>query len=207
MLRLHTVELAFTNCKHFLHSFIKSLHIFMLLVIFVHNLNIFNMVIPEKFNKWKTGIMFRPGTKIRGIHMYRDFVSSCNGSFKRLSKSIFYDWLRADFDDLSEGTDARGLWFMLGDALPKDGEQISKQQLRRLTSNEFVDWFDDKYESLLYSKYHLSEIRAWFLNANSANEFLVTRQRFNKWVDYGVNYKGGVIEKKRDMDGIFIVIS
>jgi hypothetical protein len=165
------------------------------------------MVIPEKFNKWKTGIMFRPGTKIRGIHMYRDFVSSCNGSFKRLSKSIFYDWLRADFDDLSEGTDARGLWFMLGDALPKDGEQISKQQLRRLTSNEFVDWFDDKYESLLYSKYHLSEIRAWFLNANSANEFLVTRQRFNKWVDYGVNYKGGVIEKKRDMDGIFIVIS
>jgi hypothetical protein len=180
---------------------------FIEMFIFVHNINIFKMVVPKKFNEWKTGVIFRPGVKIRAYHMYRDFVDSCNGSFKRLSKKIFYEWLRNDFDGLSEGSDARGLWFMIGDESEKTDGQISKQQFRKLTSDKFVDWFDNRYESLLYLTYHSSELRSEFLNNYGVSEYLITKQRFNKWVEYGVNYKGCEIKKGRDTKGIFIVIS
>lgn len=173
----------------------------------MHNINVFTMVIPKKFNEWKYGILFRPGVKIRAYHMYRDFVDSCNGSFKRLSKGVFYNWLRTEFENLSEGSDAKGLWFMIGDEVSVDGEKLTKAQLRRLTSNEFVDWLDNRYESLLYLKYHSSELRSEYLNNYGVAEYLVSKQRFNKWMDYGVNYKEGVITRGRDTSGIFIVIS
>lgn len=179
---------------------------FILLYIFVHNLNIFNMVVPKKFTDWKSGIIFRPGVKIRAFHMYRNFVDSCNGSFKRLSKVVFYNWLRSEFDGLKEGSDARGLWFMIGNEVGKDG--LTKAQFRRLTSDEFVDWFCNRYESLLYSKYHSSELRDEFSNNYGVDAYcMISKQLFNKWVEYGVSYKGGVIDKGRDTKGIFIVIS
>ena len=173
----------------------------------MHNINIFNMVVPKKFIEWRDSVIFRPGVKIRAFHMYRDFVDSCNGSFRRLSKRIFYEWLRNDFEGLIEGADARGVWFMIGKENVDDEKNLSKQQFRKLTSDKFVDWFDNRYESLLYFTYHSSELRSEFLNNYSASESLVTKQRFNKWVEYGVSYKGGVINKGRDTKGIFIVIS
>jgi hypothetical protein len=165
------------------------------------------MVVPKKFIEWRGSVIFRPGVKIRAFHMYRDFVDSCNGSFRRLSKKIFYEWLRNDFEGLVEGSDARGLWFMIGPENVDHENNLSMQQLRRLTSDKFVDWFNNRYESLLYFTYHSSELRHEFLNNYSESEFYISKQRFNKWVEYGVSYKGGVINKGRDTKGIFIVIS
>lgn len=177
---------------------------FILYAIFVHNLNIIDMVVPKKFEEWKAGVLFRPGVKIRAFHMYRDFVEFSNGSNRRLSKLRFYDWVRDKFDNINEGVDARGIWFMIGNEAAPNTGKLSMQQFRKLTDDDFVEWFNDHYESLMYMKYHLSELRDMYREFSGE---LLTRQLFNKWIEYGVNYKGGVIEKKRDMDGIFIVIS
>jgi hypothetical protein len=165
------------------------------------------MVVPKKFNEWRSSVIFRPGVKIRAYHMYRDFVDSCNGSFRRLSKGIFYNWIRSEFENLNEGSDAKGLWFMIGGESSESNQKLNRVQLRKLTSDEFVTWLDEKYYSLLYSKYHSSEIRADFLKHYNITDCLVTKQRFNKWMEHGVNYKGGVITSGRDTAGIFIVIS
>ena len=50
-------------------------------------------------------------------------------------------------------------------------------------------------------------LRSEYLNNYGIAEYLVSKQRFNKWMDYGVNYKEGVITRGRDTSCIFIVIS
>ena len=163
------------------------------------------MIIPRKFFEWQKVMIFRPGVKIRACHMYRDFVQSCNGSFRHLSRSVFYDWVRISFKELEEGKDARGLWFVIGQR-QDDNESISRAFLSRYTCDEFMAWFDSKFDSLVYSRFSTSDMRADFIKSFEFSEYLVTKQKFNRWLELATKYKGFVLEKGRDARGVYAII-
>jgi hypothetical protein len=200
---LKTVDISYTCTQKVCISSQKCIHLFEFKKTDV-------MVVPKKFNDWKEDAYLPLGSKIRAYHMYRNFVDSCNGSFKQLPKKFFYDWVRSEFDGVREGRDERGLWFMIGDKVVGVDQKINRYQLRAMTCKEFVEWLDNRYDSMLYSKVHSSMIKdefIGFLGKSGERTSFMTKQLFNKWLKMGVNSKGGSMIDGRDSIGKYIIIT
>ncbi len=172
------------------------------------------MVVPKKFIEWRDNAYFPYGSKIRGLAIYKNFVGSCNGSFKHLPKRLFYSWVRDNINDIRDGKDARGIWFMIGDE--KISDTITPSSFIHYTCVEFSEWFSKNYDSFLFSKLSSAGLRQQFLDdmcdgresivVNGKNVHL-TKQQFNKWLEHGAKRFDLQILSGRDGLGRWVIIT
>jgi hypothetical protein len=171
------------------------------------------MVVSSKFIKWRDNVYLPVGSKIRGLVIYKNFLSNCDGRFQKLPKSIFYSWVRDHIDGVKEGKDDRGIWFMIGDE--RESNTISHFVFLNATSIEFANWFSKAYDEWLHSKISSSELRQRFFNeATSGRESVVvnnknihlSKQMFNKWLELGAKRFNLQILTGRDSVGKWIIM-
>ena len=171
------------------------------------------MVVSNKFVKWRDSVILPVGSKIRGLVIYKNFVNS-NG-FRKIPKGVFYDWMRVGIEDIVEGKDARGIWFMI-DKPNKDGGKISHFALLNETCTQFVDWFSSIKDEISYTKWSSAELREKFLNdacegresvdINNKSIYL-SKQKFNKWMALAANRYGMQILDGRDASGKWTMLT
>lgn len=165
------------------------------------------MVLSNKFVRWRDSTSLPVGSKIRGLVIYKNFVNS--SGFRKIPKKVFYDWMRFGIDDITEGKDARGIWFMI-DKPNMDGERISHFAFLSETCLQFVDWFSSVKDEISYTKISSSDLRDKFLGEicdgrDSVDvgdkSIYLSKQKFNKWVGLGANRFGMQILTGRDASG------
>jgi hypothetical protein len=171
------------------------------------------MVVPNKFIKWRDSTNLPIGSKIRGLLIYKNFIASCDGSFYKLPKGVFYSWVRDNVEGIKEGKDARGIWFIIGDQI--DTESINSFDFINKTCSHFSDWFEKNYEGFMHNKLSTTELRTQFLNdaCNGGDSIekidrnvYLTKQMFNKWLVLGANRFNRQFIIGRDSHGKWIII-
>jgi hypothetical protein len=137
-----------------------------------------------------------------------------NDTVKYVPKKIFYQWVVENIEGATMSKDERGIYFVFeGDANAGHG---NIDNFKYWTCDEFVRWFEENKNELLYDKLNCTALRDRFINEacdgslsvwHNGESLQVSKIKFNSWLRVAAQMHDIHMAEARDKVGKWVFLS